>query len=138
MRGRPGSGGGGDQDDRVSSVGQSLIERRIPADLIGPDHEGVGLSFSGLEEVEETLADRVGVGHVPGGHHDDPDPALGDRFALGGRVEGVDPVVFLGRWALEIRGGPHRFTLGGLTNREISDFEEKRTVVMKSARIVEL
>jgi hypothetical protein len=91
--GRPAIEGGRHQDNPMRPARKPVLKRLVPARRLGPEDEGVGLPVAGLEQVEQPLADRVGVGVVLAGHHDDQDLAVGDRLAQGRQVERVDPVV---------------------------------------------
>jgi hypothetical protein len=82
-----------DQDDRLIAAGQAFLKRLVPPPGVGADDECVGLAVPGLEEVEEPLADGVGVGVVSHGHDDHENLATGNRVAVRGEVEGVNPVV---------------------------------------------
>ena len=110
MGGRPAIEGRRDQDDRLRAPHQALFECPGPALTLGPDHERLGGPLAGLEEVEQALADLVGVGLrvvvVEPRHHDDEDGAAGDRLADRGGIERVDPVVFEGE-SVEGREGLH-------------------------------
>jgi hypothetical protein len=109
MRGRPRLEGRRDQDDQLRTARQAFLQGLIPAPRIGPDDESLGLPLPGFEEVEQALADHVGVGPfaLPASRHDDhEDIAVGDRVAFRGGVERVDPVVFRRR-TLRAGEDPH-------------------------------
>jgi hypothetical protein len=81
----------------LSSAGQALLERLGPALGVGADDERLGLAPAALQQIEQPLADGVGVGVGGVGHHDDQDLAVRDGVAMGGGIERVDPIVFVGR-----------------------------------------
>ena len=104
----PGLGGRRDDHDRLPGAFHALFQRLVPAQCLGPDHEGVGLAISIYQQVDQATANRVGVGALAGIHDDDEDRGRGHRVALGVGVERVDPVVIdrdllaFGQWR-----GPH-------------------------------
>ena len=93
---------GGDQDDRVRPVGQTLFKRPGPADSLARHDKGIGGATSFAEEVEQPLSHLIrrsgrgesrAVGVRPRIDHDHPDPAAGDRRTQSGGVEWVNPAV---------------------------------------------
>jgi hypothetical protein len=98
MLGRPSLGARRDQDDRLRASFQPFLERLVPAFGIGPDDERLGLAVPGLQEIEQTLADRVGISAIFPGHDDDENLAIGDRIAERRGVERMNPVVAVGHF----------------------------------------
>ena len=135
--GGPGLGGRRHQDDRVRPVGEPLLQGLAPADGVGADHEGVGFSLAGPEQVEQAPADPVRLGDVTRGHHDHPDATAGERVPLGGGIDRVNPVV-LGRRAREILAGPHRPSPIGMATLVISDFRQERQLIIGNAQMFEI
>jgi hypothetical protein len=92
------------QNDWLRTTSQAFFQGFVPASLVGSNDERLSLATATLEEVEQSLADRVGVRMVAARHHDDEHLAVRNRVALGGQVERVNPVLS----RIELLGRPGR------------------------------